>query len=244
MKILTNTLAISGEILDIINHSKNYLYLMSPYVQLEKDDSSSFFIEKISDALKNATRKHVRIRFVSRASDDNTESQAEKVLKQYIERGCELFLIPNLHSKIYCNESKVLITSMNMYLHSVLNNAEIGVLLNSENDVEDIREYIETLITDNQKISKADVKEKPWKDQYEAKGFCIVCNNEIEFDPELEQIICEDCLKGNIQYYKGEYCHFCGKKGKKYNSSMPACKNCWYQYQNIRQFETWSSNNP
>ena len=88
------------------------------------------------------------------------------------------------------------------------------------------------------------MKEKPWRDRYEAKGFCIVCNNEIEFDPELKQIICADCNKENIEYYKGEYCHFCGNKGKKLNLGMPACKNCWYQYQNIREYETWSSNNP
>ena len=184
----------------------------------------------------------MRILFITRAYENYREIPAKTVLKEFIEKGCELFLIPNLHAKIYCNESKVLITSMNMYLHSVLNNAEIGVLLDKENDVEVIREFIENLITTSQKISKEDVKSKPWKDQHEAKGSCIVCGNEIEFDPELKQLICNDCIKEDKKYYKGDYCHLCGKKGKKHNLNMPLCKNCYYQYLYIREFESWSSN--
>lgn len=243
MKILTNTLAISGEILDIINHSKNYLYLMSPYVQLEKEDSPSFFIEKIDDALKNAIRKRVRIVFITRDFEDNRENPAEAILEGFIEVGCELFLIPNLHSKIYCNESKVLITSMNMYLHSVLNNAEIGVLIDKENDVEVIKEYIENLIATSQKIAKENIKSRPWKEQNDALGSCVVCGNEIDFDPELKLLICEKCNEEDKKYYKGDYCHLCGNKGKKQNSSVPLCKNCYYQYLYIRQFESWNSNN-
>ena len=247
MKILTNTLAISGEILDIINHAKRYIYIMSPFVQLEKDDSPQFFMEKIDQALKNALQKHIRIQFIAREEKEEKKNISKSsVLEPFIKEGCELFLIPNLHAKIYCNESKALITSMNLYLHSVLNNPEIGVLLDKEKDLEIIKDYIENLIRSCQKISKEDVKSKPWKDSQAAKGHCVICGTKIDFNPELKFLICEDCTDDNKQYsyeYEGEFCHMCGNKGIKDRESMPLCKNCYYQFQLISQYESWYSNN-
>ena len=58
MKILTNTLAIGGEIQNIIESCENYLYLVSPFNQLERPDLPDIFVPKIYDALDIALQKN------------------------------------------------------------------------------------------------------------------------------------------------------------------------------------------
>jgi hypothetical protein len=43
--------------------------------------------------------------------------------------GARLYFLPNLHAKCYFNESRMVITSMNMYAFSEKNNREMGVIL-------------------------------------------------------------------------------------------------------------------
>ncbi|MBA7526868.1 hypothetical protein ES705_19039 [subsurface metagenome] len=58
------------------------------------------------------------------------------------EEGCKIYIIPKLHSKIYCNESKAIITSMNLYLASILNNKEIGILLTKNTELAEFNKII------------------------------------------------------------------------------------------------------
>lgn len=243
MKILKNTLAISGEILNIINQSKKNLYLVSPFVQLEKDDESEFFKDKLKDAIEGAIRKSVDVKFLSKTSNEDKKVKIQEVLKDFTQRDCSLFLLPNLHSKIYCNESTVLITSMNMFLYSVLNNEEIGVLIEKEDKVQNVIEYIESLISKAEKFEKIKDKQKSWKKDYEVYGYCVVCGENCEFDPELKLMVCEKHAKVEKEYYDGDYCHLCGKKGNKLKPTMPLCKNCYYQYLSIGEYHKSNSIN-
>jgi len=120
MKVLDNPFAIANEILQIIKESNEFVYLISPYSQFERDLSTE--LKLIKDAIINSLKRNVDVNFITRSSD-------YKKLKFMHEEGCKIYVIPKLHSKIYCNESKALITSMNLYLASILNNKEIGILL-------------------------------------------------------------------------------------------------------------------
>ena len=68
------------------------------------------------------------------------------------DEGCKIYVIPKLHSKIYCNESKALVTSMNLYLASILNNKEIGILLTKNSELTEFNQII-SYATDLTKIS-------------------------------------------------------------------------------------------
>ncbi|GAG85505.1 unnamed protein product, partial [marine sediment metagenome] len=80
----------------------------------------------------------------------------ERNLKFVQEEGCKVYLIPNLHSKIYCNESKALITSLNLILFSILNNKEIGILLNKELEPEEFNKIISYV----KEFTKSDIIKK------------------------------------------------------------------------------------
>jgi len=135
MKILTNSNIIFGQIEKLIENSKEFLYLISPYIEFEIKDRDSY--NKFKKAISLAIKNNIKINFISRLPDAYFKGDPKEILKQFTDKGCNLYLVPNLHSKIYCNESKALITSMNMYLHSVINNEEIGVKISRKHELKE-----------------------------------------------------------------------------------------------------------
>ena len=129
MKILDNPFALADEILQIIKDSKEFLFLVSPYAQFEKNGTIE--LKTIKDAIIDSLKRDVNVNFITRDPDKN-DTNAKKRLQFLNSEGCKIYLIPKLHSKIYCNESRALITSMNLILISILNNKEIGITLNKD----------------------------------------------------------------------------------------------------------------
>lgn len=139
MKVLDNPFAITNEVLKIIKNSHEFLYLVSPYFQFERDESTE--LKLIKDAIINSLKRKVDVNFITREPKNN-KSNVEKRLKFIYDEGCKIYLIPKLHSKLYCNESKALITSMNLILHSILNNKEIGITLNKDLEPDEYNKII------------------------------------------------------------------------------------------------------
>ena len=135
MKILDNPLSISSEILLVIKESTEFLYLISPYIQFGKNLYTELKLMK--NAILKALKSGIDVNLITRTLDqaqEYNESFYERNLKFMHEEGCKIYFVPYLHSKIYCNESKALITSMNLYLASILNNKEIGILLTKNSE--------------------------------------------------------------------------------------------------------------
>ncbi|HEC37919.1 hypothetical protein LCGC14_0757100 [marine sediment metagenome] len=139
MKVLDNPFAITNEILQIIKDSKDFLYLVSPYTQFEREESTELKI--IKDAIISSLKRNVDVNFITR-DPENEKIDPKKKLRFIHEEGCKIYLIPKLHSKLYCNESYALITSMNLFLASILNNKEIGVLLSKDLESPEFNEII------------------------------------------------------------------------------------------------------
>ena len=57
-------------------------------------------------------------------------------------RNTSIGYIPNLHAKIYLTEGHAIVTSMNLYEYSQVNNEEIGVLLGYREDRRDYKELL------------------------------------------------------------------------------------------------------
>ncbi|MHA1284411.1 MAG: hypothetical protein ACTSQP_18070 [Promethearchaeota archaeon] len=123
MMILTSTNSISGKIKSIIREAKDELYLISPYIQLNNWDH-------FNKAIKFAQNSGVKIKIIIRkplirATSELDEKKFNKLviqLKDFLNESYKLHPIDNLYSKVYYNGSERLITSMNLYLHSVDNN--------------------------------------------------------------------------------------------------------------------------
>jgi phosphatidylserine/phosphatidylglycerophosphate/cardiolipin synthase-like enzyme len=154
----------------------------------------------------------------------------------------------NLHAKCYLNESEALITSMNLYEFSQVNNEEMGILVSRAEDPalyaevyedafrlirasQEIRVSVERIPPSESKIAKSKNQTAP------VSGICIRCKAEIKVDPMKPY--CKDCYGSWKQYenpeYEERYCHTCGKPNK---STMlkPTCYDCYRSYKDVLTF--------
>src|SRR5688500_7622706 len=93
---------ISNEIFDLIYEAKQYLIIVSPYVNFK-------YWERLASELVNAKNRGVRIDFFVRNEPENAASW-----EQVESLGIAPRLVNNLHAKFYFNEKNGVISSMNL----------------------------------------------------------------------------------------------------------------------------------
>lgn len=122
MAIFIKNAEITDKIDRIINESREELFIVSPYIQ---------FSDRMIDYLENAA-KQTRLTLIF--GKDRTS--AEKELSQINHINCTILYKKNLHAKCYLNEKSAIITSMNLYAYSQINNEEMGVYFEKDTDEE------------------------------------------------------------------------------------------------------------
>lgn len=121
-------------ILIIIRDSNKFLYIVSPYIGFEKDNSS---IKAFKVAFNDALNRFVKVCIITRGGDPRAPKDNIYKIKDFLEYQGHIYLVPYLHSKIYCNERCALITSLNLSISSLFNqNEESGILLECYNSLE------------------------------------------------------------------------------------------------------------
>ena len=218
-----DTTGISNELAQIIKGAKARLILISPYLKV---------CERFKEMLEDQDRMKLDIRLIYRKSElPPQESNWLKSLNSVRTSICK-----NLHAKCYINENKALITSMNFYEFSQINNNEMGIVVNKEEDLELYNEIFSEAqrlirISDETKVTGEKVvpkKESIKNFKTKKMGHCIRCNTDITLD--TEHPLCKKCYSSWKRYsdqtYKEKFCHICGKKTK---SSMkkPVCYSCY-----------------
>ena len=125
-----NTSATNYYLEEMIKTAKDRLILISPFLRLN---------ERIKELLEDKDRLKIDVRIVYGKS----ELQPEEVnwLKglSYIRTS----FCKNLHAKCYLNEENCIITSLNLYEFSQVNNNEMGVLIDRQNDPDLYRDAYE-----------------------------------------------------------------------------------------------------
>lgn len=221
-KFLT-TRQISSELEELIKDADKTLYLVSPYLKLSKD-----FQELVKYRNKNE-KKTIIIYGKDELTTDQLEFLAtlKHVLLKYHE---------NLHAKCYINDKKLIITSLNFYDYSMINNKEMGVIY--DNSIhEDIEIYTKALdyvklieynsiekLFDNMQSSTTEHKGKLPKNlniEHDRKkvskqnnGYCIRTGATVPFN--IEKPLSYEAFKAWNEYanldYEEKYCHFSGEK--------------------------------
>ncbi len=146
----------------------------------------------------------------------------------------------NLHAKCYLNEGEAILTSMNLYEFSQVNNHEMGVYVTRAAEPElyaDILNEARRLIRISDEIrvtvEKVKVTEAPTKAEATAAaaGHCIRCGKAIALNPSAPY--CPDCYRGWKRYenpdYKEAHCHICGKEHPA-TFTKPSCYDCYKQH--------------
>jgi len=162
VKILTTTDEISGKIQSIIQDVTGHLFLISPYIQLEKKSKNEQW-DKVKKSIHFALKKgNVTITFIAREPKLINSLSVVEGLKEFLGSNCKVILVKNLHSKVYYNGKEALITSLNLYMHSAYNNYEIGVSIdqNDKNEIEKIDNYIQFLISEGNLVQSEEVISK------------------------------------------------------------------------------------
>lgn len=206
----------SYNIENIIIDAKGRLILISPYLQLSKT-----FYER----LKDASNRNVKVTIVY--GKDELKPNEKNSMAEL--KNVELKFFQNLHAKCYLNETKMVITSMNMYEFSEKTNREMGVLIDSKDDkelfekaiaeVKSILESAENVPLQkterqlNWKTTESKLSESKPKYLNNPRGFCIRCEDRIDLNPSRPY--CNVCFSIWIQYENPDYienvCHICGE---------------------------------
>jgi phosphatidylserine/phosphatidylglycerophosphate/cardiolipin synthase-like enzyme len=127
MSKFITTKQITSELEDLIKKADERLYIVSPYLKLSKD-----FRDLLT--YRNTNRKDTKIIF------GKQELNPEQMTFFQGLRFVYLFFSEDLHAKCYINDTKMIITSMNFYDFSMMNNKEMGILIDNSLP-EDIEVY-------------------------------------------------------------------------------------------------------
>lgn len=121
-KEIIGTLEISSQIELMFKERSEFLVLVTPYIKL---------MPRFKVLFEQGLNKIKKVIVLYRAR----ELKAEE--RNWLEKfdNVELYPIENLHAKIYLNQNQALITSMNLYEFSQVNNHEIGFLFSREGNL-------------------------------------------------------------------------------------------------------------
>jgi hypothetical protein len=229
------TRKVSSCLEDIIIEAKNQLILLSPFLQISK---------VLFERLKDASNRGVEILVVY--GKDELKPNEKNSLAEL--KNLRLYYHENLHAKCYFNESKMIITSMNMYQFSENNNREMGVLVDVKTDQALYKKAIDEAqsIVKHSEVIKLQKTERTYYHQqsngshnnsrsYRPSppeiGYCLRCSTRIPYDPNRPY--CYDCYSTWAYFENPNYieqvCHCCGEF---HHSSMakPVCVPCFEKF--------------
>ena len=231
-----DTTGVSYHLQQLINNANEKLILISPYLKLN---------ERLKQSLEDKDRMKIDVRIIYGKSElQPAENNWLKSLRSIRTSFCQ-----NLHAKCYLSENGAIITSMNLYDFSQINNNEMGVYIDKTEDeplYADV--YTEAMrlvrISDEIKISVAKVPKDSKKTTKHASsavsivsGSCIRCGEKIKLNPMSPY--CLKCYKSWQKYeneeHQEKYCHICGKPNE---SSLikPSCYACYNINKNKLEF--------
>jgi phosphatidylserine/phosphatidylglycerophosphate/cardiolipin synthase-like enzyme len=232
-----NTEGASYRLNQLIKNADHEIILISPFLKIN---------QKIKDLIENQDRKRTtNIKIIYGKND--LQPDEHNWIKQL--DSVRLSFCKELHAKCYLNEKEAIITSMNLYEYSQVNNYEMGIYVSKEDDpslYQDI--YNEAMdifrISDELKITVEKVEQKG-ETKLESKntssstkasqskkkteaGFCIRCKDQIKIDPMYPY--CKTCFTSWNKYrneeYKEKHCHICGKSTTS-SKIKPTCYDCF-----------------
>ena len=125
-----NTSATNYHLEELIKGARDRLILISPFLKLN---------DRIKELLTDKDRLKIDVRIVYGKSElAPAEIEWLKCLTFVRTSFCK-----NLHAKCYLSEEACIVTSLNLYEFSMVNNNEMGVLINRAQDVELYRDAYE-----------------------------------------------------------------------------------------------------
>jgi len=146
-----NTSETTWRLEELIKQTRERLIIISPFLKLN---------DRIKELLADKDRMKIDVRLVYGKSElAPQETNWLRALKYVRTSFCQ-----NLHAKCYANEQAAIITSMNLYDFSQINNNEMGVYIEREQEPELYRDTLEEAqrlirVSDEVRLSAEKVEE-------------------------------------------------------------------------------------
>jgi phosphatidylserine/phosphatidylglycerophosphate/cardiolipin synthase-like enzyme len=223
-----NTSGVTFYLEELIKRTKDKLILVSPYLQ---------FNDRIKEHIQNLNIQKKDIRIIYR--ENKLHPDENNWLANQI--GVRTSICKSLHAKCYINDNEAIITSMNLYEFSQLNNNEMGIHITKEADPElykDTFDEVQRLLTISEEfrvtVQKIDSRNGTTKAVKElsnnGKGYCIRTGVTIPFD--VKRPLSKEAYKKWNEYadenYSEKYCHFSGEPSNGETSvKQPILKKNW-----------------
>lgn len=240
MATFLTTSGITFHLEGLVKAAKEKLILISPFLKVN---------ERLRQMLDDKDREKIDIRVVYGKNELQPEENNWLKSKASVRSS----FCKNLHAKCFLNEAEALITSMNLYEFSQVNNEEMGILVSRADDPElyakvyeeatrlirisdEVRVTVEKVIPGD---GSADAKARRVVRQHAppASGFCIRCHDSLKADPSHPY--CKACYAKWKQYEKPEceerFCHLCGS-GAKSSIRKPTCYDCYKAFKDVFSF--------
>lgn len=243
------TKQIAAHLEQIIVDAKQQLFLVSPYIKADR---------QIRERLVSQANSNSEVRISVIYGKKELPAKEWDWLKDL--PSVELRFRQDLHAKCYLNEQVALVTSMNLYDFSEVNNDEMGILVSAKDDRQlynKVRDDVLRIAENSEVISKAatakptttvtppvtraasrEPQRKPEPSiGIPTSGFCIRDKAVIPADPGKPY--CNRCFQSWNRFKNPEYeenhCHICGNEN---DSTMekPACRSCYRKYKDILEF--------
>ncbi len=226
---------IKSELSKILKRSEEFVYIVSPYLKI--GDRYRAILKDIANQ-----GKEIKIIYGKKPMNDSEMDWFKSVDM------IGLYFWKDLHAKCYMNEKAAIITSLNLYEYSLINNYEMGIVIYRDQDTKIYDEILDEVhrlmrLSEEIKIPKRSVLGRMFSKNGEKPipklptvGYCIRCEGNIPFN--MERPYCDIHYKSWAKYKNLEYvekkgvCHICGKK---YAASMskPICYDCYLEYKDV-----------
>lgn len=145
-EFLTTT-GCTSKIEDMVREARDMIWLISPYLKIDR---------RLKQRLRARDSAGVKMRLVYRG-EKLPEGESEWL---HSLDSLEILRHKDLHAKCYMNENEALVTSLNLYEYSQVNNDEWGILVSRTDDEELYRRIFEESvhIFENSVVEKQPVK--------------------------------------------------------------------------------------
>jgi hypothetical protein len=223
---------VQQQFFQLLRSATETVIFVTPYIELWVH---------LQDEMRDAIARKVDITFLIR--EDATPRRPED-LEWLRANKVKVLLVPNLHAKIYLNEKRVLVSSMNTHRTSIIDSKDFAMIVSGEDEAKLFRDYVSRLIakatmTQSSRpirnyvagfVEKA-ITTQPSRSfgaRTSEDGYCIRSRDKIPFN--TERPLCTDCFakwnKYHDEDYAEKYCHSCGKSTKT-TFAKPLCMTCW-----------------
>ena len=216
-----DTTGVSNELAQIIKGARERLILISPFLQIG---------DRFKEFLEEQDRQKIDIRIIYGKSE--LQPQENNWLKSL--KSVRTSICKNLHAKCYLNEKEALISSMNFYEFSQMNNNEMGIVVHKSEDAElynDINDEAKRLIRISEEIKVTIEKIIPKEElKRNGEGHCICCGDKIKMNPKQPYCLTDyqKWKKFEDESYeeKNGVCHICGNSNTS-SLKKPVCVDCY-----------------